>query len=85
MKKNVQVGRRDQDETWEPLDNIKHKEAYVLKLVKAYDEKMKTLASGVGQYCFRLFSLFFFAKACDEWRQTHGIRMCLSVDTDIYR
>eukprot|EP00802_Teleaulax_amphioxeia_P007914 Tamp_07922.p1 GENE.Tamp_07922~~Tamp_07922.p1 ORF type:complete len:660 (+),score=185.71 Tamp_07922:97-1980(+) len=41
------VGRRDQDETWEPLDNIKHKEAYVLKLVKAYDEKMKTLASGV--------------------------------------
>jgi elongation factor 3 len=41
------VGRRDTDETWEPLDTIRHKDPYVLKLVKEYDEKMKTLASGV--------------------------------------
>ena len=31
----------------EPLDNIKLKDPYVMKLVKAYDEKMQTLASGV--------------------------------------
>jgi len=41
------VGGRDEDESWEPLDNIKLKDPYVMKLVKAYDEKMQTLASGV--------------------------------------
>ena len=29
------------------MDNIKLKDPYVMKLVKAYDEKMQTLASGM--------------------------------------
>lgn len=44
MRKN---GGRDEDESWEPYDNLKLKDPYVLKLVKLYDEKMQTLASGV--------------------------------------
>ena len=40
-------GGRDEDESWEPYDNLKLKDPYVLKLVKLYDEKMQTLASGV--------------------------------------
>jgi len=40
-------GRRDEDESWEPMDNLKLKDPYVMKLVKGYDEKMQTLASGV--------------------------------------
>ena len=28
------------------MDNLKMKDPYVMKLVKAYDEKMQTLASG---------------------------------------
>ena len=35
------TGRRDEDESWEPFDNLKLKDPYVLKLVKAYDEKMQ--------------------------------------------
>jgi len=41
------TGRRDEDESWEPMDNLKLKDPYVMKLVKGYDEKMQTLASGV--------------------------------------
>jgi elongation factor 3 len=40
------TGRRNEDESWEPLDNLKLKDPYVMKLIKEYDEKMKTLASG---------------------------------------
>ena len=41
------TGRRNEDESWEPLDNLKLKDPYVMKLIKEYDEKMKTLASGL--------------------------------------
>ncbi|EKX49595.1 hypothetical protein GUITHDRAFT_157380 [Guillardia theta CCMP2712] len=40
------TGRRD-DETWEPMSNLACKDAYVSKLIKNYDEKLKVLASGV--------------------------------------
>ncbi|KAJ1481544.1 P-loop containing nucleoside triphosphate hydrolase protein [Baffinella frigidus] len=41
------VGFREEQEWWEPMSNIRYKDPYVLKLVKNYDEKMKTVASGV--------------------------------------
>mmetsp|Transcript_17167 Transcript_17167/g.41137 ORF Transcript_17167/g.41137 Transcript_17167/m.41137 type:complete len:181 (+) Transcript_17167:1415-1957(+) len=41
------MGRREDDLAWEPLSNLKCKDPYVMKLVKNYDELMKTVASGV--------------------------------------
>jgi len=41
------VGRRDEDESWENIDNLKCKDPYVMKLVRNFDEKMKTSASGM--------------------------------------
>lgn len=41
------TGRRVEDLQWEPLSNLKCKEPYVMKLIKNFDEKMKTYASGM--------------------------------------
>lgn len=41
------AGRREKDNTWEPLAYLRQAPPYVLKLVKDYDEKLKALQSGM--------------------------------------
>ena len=36
MSQVRKTGRRDEDESWEPMDNLKLKDPYVMKLVKGY-------------------------------------------------
>lgn len=40
-------GRKDRDNSWEPLSYLRQAPPYVLKLVKDYDEKLKALQSGM--------------------------------------
>ena len=41
------VGRKEKDNSWEPLTYLQAAPAYVMKLVKDYDERMKALQSGM--------------------------------------
>ena len=41
-------GRRDTETVWEQLVDLKHGPAYVMKLVRNYDERMKVIQSGVA-------------------------------------
>ena len=45
----LRTGRKVEDSQWFNLNDLKLQKPYVLKLVKAYDEKMQAMASGADQ------------------------------------
>jgi len=45
----LRTGRKQEDSQWFNMNDLKLQKPYVLKLVKAYDEKMAAMASGADQ------------------------------------
>merc|ERR1719498_512661 len=45
----LRTGRKPHDTQWFNLNDMKLQKPYVMKLVKAYDEKMQAMASGADQ------------------------------------
>lgn len=45
----LRTGRKPEDSQWFNLNDLKLQKPYVMKLVKAYDEKMNAMQSGADQ------------------------------------